>query len=151
MKHTGYEFLRSALLQSTAALKFGQHKEPQKNLFLFQDIFSDYILDALGTTQDIHYYCHPIIQKMLHRGDPWELTLIHTLGVYIQNGQNASSTAAKVFVHRNTLLNRLSAIEKIFDIHFDSLDEETLQILYFSCFIAEKLLKTTEPQNEQFL
>jgi hypothetical protein len=147
MKHTGYEFLRSAMLQSTAALKFGQHREPDPPLFLFQDIFSDYILDALSTTQDIHYYCHPIIQRMLHRRDPWELTLIHTLGVYIQNGQNASSAAAKVFVHRNTLLNRLSAIEKKFDIHFDSLDEETLQILYFSCFIAEKLSKKSEFQG----
>jgi hypothetical protein len=145
MEHTGYQFLYSAKLQSVAASEFGRKKYPDTVFFLFQHIYAEYMLDVLGSKQNALYYCHPTIQKMMDGGKPRDANLIHTLWVYLQSGQNVAATAVALRVHRNTLLGRLSSLEGIFNIRFNALDENTLQILYFSCFIAEKLTKPLTP------
>ena len=40
--------------------------------------------------------------------------------VYLSHGRNATETAKRMHVHRNTVLYHLSRIEERFDISFDS-------------------------------
>ena len=137
MMHTGYDLLHSALLQCTAASQFGKKKYPDENVFFYQDIYSLHIMEALATKESAIYYCHPQIQRIALRKDPWELELIHTLEVYLQHGRSISATASKLYLHRNSLLNRIHSIEKLISINLDTLDEKTTEMLYFSCFIIK--------------
>lgn len=146
MKYTGYEFLHSAMVQSTEAAKLGKNLHSNEIFFSFQTVYIDHIMNALGDKQDIRYYCHPKIQKILKRADPWELELIHTLCIYLLYGRKLSETASHLYIHRNTLLNRLTSIEKLLELSLDDLDEMAIQILYISCKISEVFNKHTNLQ-----
>lgn len=140
MEEPGYEFLENAMLQGKIAVQIGQKKKPDRSVFFFQEVYADYFLMALEENQDIRSFCHPVIQKILKYPDPWSLDLLQTLWVYLQNGQRISSTAEKLFIHRNTLVNRLQQIEKTFAINFDQITENDLDLLLISCFIAKSML-----------
>lgn len=139
MEHLGYEFLHNAMLQGNAALQFGKKRDINKNYFVFQEIYSDYLMCTLNKNQSFLRFCHPKIQSIIEKQDPWDLELLHTLWLYLQNGRSISATAAKLFIHRNTLSNRLNAIEKLLGFHFDTIDDKDLNILLISSFITENI------------
>ncbi len=66
-----------------------------------------------------------------------ESFLSETLYEYIQSGQNISQTAAKLFIHRNTMLYRLQQIKQI--INFDIKETDSLYIIQ-TAFYIKKLL-----------
>lgn len=144
MKHTGYDFLHCARMQSSNALRLGKKIYPQRNFFPFEDSYIYNIMGILGEAQDIRHFCHPTIHSILCHSNPWELELIRTLGEYLLHGKSISVTASKLFIHRNTLINRIEAIEKMLGFRVDSIDESTLQILHFSCWIAKYLAVHTK-------
>jgi sugar diacid utilization regulator len=140
MEEPGYEFLENAMLQGKMALQIGKKKKPDCNFFIFQEVYTDYVMMALAENQDIQSFCHPVIQKILRDPDPWSLELLQTLSVYLQNGRRVSATAEKLFIHRNTLVNRLQQIEKTFGIDFDKMTDNDLDLLLISCFIAKSMM-----------
>lgn len=140
MEEPGYEFLQNAMLQGKIALQIGKKKELNQNFFTFQEVHTDFVIMALEENQNIQTFCHPFIQKILRYPDPWSLELLQTLWVYLQNGRRISATAEKLFIHRNTLINRLQQIEKIFGIDFEKITDTELDLLLISCYIAKSIM-----------
>ena len=59
--------------------------------------------------------------------------LVQTLFIYYQCNFNASITAKKLFIHRNTFLNRIHKIESI--LHFDANNFNRLFSIYYGLCI----------------
>ena len=65
--------------------------------------------------------------------------LVQTLFIYCQCNLNASIAAKKLFIHRNTFLNRINKIEHIFHIPIDNFNH-LFSIYYGLCvYLLSKL------------
>ncbi|EGO9160743.1 PucR family transcriptional regulator [Enterococcus faecalis] len=69
----------------------------------------------------------------LQKSDQQQHTdFVHTLNVYFQSKRNLSQTAKKLFIHRNTLLQRLEKIEQLVLLDFDKeVDLLALEVALF--------------------
>lgn len=70
------------------------------------------ILDELATSPDLRPFLDivlPLVSYDQERGSG----LVRTLSVYFETGANASETADRLFLHRNSLLYRLERIQKL--------------------------------------
>jgi sugar diacid utilization regulator len=137
LKQPSYEFLAAAMHHAEMALQLGRKKTMDQQIYTFKEVYAEYIIQVLSKDQDTYSLCHPIVQKIVKNHDQWSLELIHTLWIYLQNGKRISQTADKLFIHRNTLVNRLQSIEKILEIDFETIDDEDLDMLLISCFIVK--------------
>lgn len=141
LKQPGYEFLSAAMYQTQMALQLGRKKALDQHFYTFKEVYAEYIIQVLSKEQDAYSLCHPIVQKIVKNQDQWSLELMHTLWIYLQNGRRISQTADKLFIHRNTLVNRLQSIEKILELDFETIDDEDLDMLLISCFIVKTKLQ----------
>ena len=64
-----------------------------------------------ATDQEIHNYVMSILGKIMDEENVSTVPLINTLDVYQQNNFNIAKTAEALYIHRNTLLQRLEKIE----------------------------------------
>ena len=70
------------------------------------------MLDSLAESANLHAFRElvlPLVDYDHHRGSD----LIKTLTVYFDTGTNASETADRLFLHRNSLLYRLERIGEL--------------------------------------
>lgn len=58
------------------------------------------------------------LQKYKNEGD-----LLHTLDVFLKNGQNILKTSNELFIHRNTLYKRLKKIEQLTNVDLNNQDD----------------------------
>ena len=72
----------------------------------------------------------------LQKSDQQQHTdFVHTMNVYFQSKRNLSQTAKKLFIHRNTLLQRLEKIEQLVLLDFDKeVDLLALEVALFVGF-----------------
>lgn len=141
LKQPSYELLADAMQQAETALQIGLKEAGDRQFFTFKEVYDEYIIQILGKDQDAYSLCHPIIRKMVKKQDQRSLELLNTLWVYLRNGKRVSLTAEQLFIHRNTLVNRLQSIEKLLEINFENADEKDLDLLYLSCFVVKTKLK----------
>ncbi|MGF1471693.1 MAG: PucR family transcriptional regulator [Rubrobacteraceae bacterium] len=70
------------------------------------------LLNTLSRSEDLARFArlvHPLADYDEDRGSD----LIKTLSVYFETGANASETADRLFLHRNSLLYRLERIQEL--------------------------------------
>lgn len=106
-------------------------------IFWVHDFFIDRVLNLCSDTahKDYHYgnlgyLCHPALITLLRydRGHNTDFTKV--LYQYLLCGQNIAECARKLFIHRNTLVNKLNKIEDIIGRSLD--DSYFLHLLFFS-------------------
>lgn len=84
--------------------------EKQQQIVFCRDYYFTLLLAQAEKSQDLTVLRDPNIQH-LHQYDQQNQTaLLSTLAQYIDCGGNQTKTAQKLFIHRNTLLNRLRKI-----------------------------------------
>ena len=75
---------------------------------------------------------HNILQPLLDFDQQNNTELIHTLKIYFSCNYNASQAAKILYLHRNTMLNRLEKIKEILQTDFNNSDENILIYLSLS-------------------
>ncbi len=132
-----YDFmnLKYAYIQCKTAM-ISYKDNPEQQIYLFETQYSDHIIKALETSTSLKSLCHPKILQLFNEDSGKGLEFVHTLQVYLANGRNKTATSDQLFVHRNTLIYRLSRVEEILGIDLEDADEQTLFILLMSCLIA---------------
>lgn len=84
---------------------------------------------------DIIYLAHPIIIHLLRYDQKHGTNLREVLYQYLVSDRNLKATAQILYMHRNTVSNKLNLIQKICPVNFD--DGELNQRLLFSCQLVE--------------
>jgi len=98
--------------QARAAIALRQ-REPDKRLVNFTDIAWEHFIARSKDNLETSNYIHPAI-KQLEAIDAQEKTAYTvTLRKYIENDRTVGKTAECLFLHRNTLMNRLEKIKQL--------------------------------------
>lgn len=136
--------IRALYFQAGAAMRFGLSlkKEESKRLFRYEEYAAYLIVDlcAEGYRRSLHsddlvYLCHPALGNVLRYDRENGTDLAKILRRYLDNNCNMSQTARELFIHRNTMLNRLDKLEELLGVHLKA-PSVRLQ-LQFSFYIAD--------------
>lgn len=95
------------------------------------------LLVELGDIKEIEQYCYENLGTILEYDKKHGTDLIGTLKCYFQNNRHLLKTSQELFIHRNTLLYRLSTIKDLLQRDLD--DAMTDLELFNSILIYEFL------------
>ncbi|MBQ3292042.1 MAG: helix-turn-helix domain-containing protein [Mogibacterium sp.] len=116
------QLLKNALAEAHDALKTGSVLEPQSRVFSF-DKYSTYILlDHLSESESLTRYYHQAIPFLLEYDKINNTELLRTLREYLKNNCSIKDTATALFLHRNSVIYRLSRINSLCGIDLDDPD-----------------------------
>lgn len=114
-------------IQAEIALQSGlQSSENDCNLY--GDLAVDQLLLAANQNTAMSAFIHPAIRKMVASGTAKSRKHFQTLLVYLENERQLLPSARQLFVHKNTLLYRVSKLEQEYSLRLDD-PKERLRIL----------------------
>ena len=131
--------------QTRSALHLAMKLAPDKRVIRWEKYQLYQIIELCHLQgQDFHqnnlaYLCSPRYISLLNHDRKNKDNLCEILKVYLENDCNASQTAKELYLHRNTLINKLDKIESILE---GQLSDCSLRFsLYLSVLVAEYTAK----------
>lgn len=100
--HTCYQ-------RSVYAANISSKLNPRKKLLSFDDVYLEYELLSLPKTEQ-EAFCRETLRQLCA---PDNAVWLNTLDAFLSNECNMTSTAEKLFIHRNTLLFRLHKVRAL--------------------------------------
>ena len=97
--------------QALAATEFGKRNHPDEWIYRFEKYALEYFTLYGISKMEPRHLCHPDLIFLAQYDKENNTDLLHTLEVYLTCGLNATETAAELFIHRNTLYQRVTRIE----------------------------------------
>lgn len=136
-----YHFLRFTELsiayeQCLLMQQYSSH--PASSIQQFPESFQQILYSILKERTSLKGFCHPAILALWKSSSEYQRTLVYDLKYYLLHGRNIAETSRYLNLYRNTFIYRLKKIEEYLQISLDSLDENMLLYLLFSCLICEK-------------
>ena len=128
--------------QTHEALRIGQKMHPAKRIYYYEDYSIYHIIEMaaessmqkLGSRNLVHLCNNELVGLLLY-DKKHNTNLVQILQAYLEHERNTTEAAKSLFIHRNTMLNKVHKIEEIID---SSLDEPMLrERLLFSCRVIE--------------
>ncbi len=136
--------LRPLYIQAAAATRFGRVfcEDKTQRIFYYRDysmyLWVDLAIEAAVRQHNfgnITYLCQPGIMKVVDYDQTYGTDLMPTLRTYLKCGSNASATAQKMGVHRNTVNYRIGMIEDQLGYRLD--DPDTVVKLSMSLLLMD--------------
>ncbi len=140
--------LRPLYLQALATIRLGRifRKNQKERVFKYDDYcmyhYVEMCIEASINTHhfgNIAYLCHPSVIVLARYDEKNGTNLRQTLFVYLTSNCNATQSAKKLFVHRNTINYKINLIEDI--IGEDLKDFSFQEQLMFSFYMFEYIEK----------
>lgn len=103
--------------QTKLILSIGQDMKTNTKVYLNDDYGLYSLIAVLLEKRSMPEICHDGVLRLYESDQKNGTDYIHTLFVCLCNDRNALQTSKALFIHRNTLLNRLEKIFKIVDIN----------------------------------
>lgn len=136
-------------VESVKALEMGQLFHSQECLF-FYDKFSVYhALDLCQKNYDVMNFCHSALFILATYDRTHGTSLLDTLHAFLFCHHSLTEAAAKLFIHRNTMNNRMEKIVELTGV--DLQDAEAAFHLMFSFHILEYYGATVALDYEQHM
>lgn len=107
------ELVRKSYQDAVSCLKIGRTVKGAGKLTYPYEVASYYLLENSHATEILDQACNPFISKLEAYDHAHGSDLLRTLDQYLECDKNMIDTANELYIHRNTLSNRL---EKIADI-----------------------------------
>ena len=130
--------------QTRATIRLGRAlaQNPKQRVFYYEDfaIYHEIELATLGWRNvygitNYVYLCHPALISLLRYDRKHNNDLCRVLYVYLTTDRNAAEAARVLYLHRNTMLYKISKIEEIIG---QSLDNAMLRTrLLYSYYVLE--------------
>ena len=115
--------LSSYAKQAKAALETGIELHPSKEIHIFADVATAYIMSHGTDGLPVRMLCAPGILELQKKSDSGGVDYIETLRVHMRNSCNVSVTARALHVHRSTLLYRLERINQVTQMDLNDPDD----------------------------
>ncbi|MDR1532919.1 MAG: helix-turn-helix domain-containing protein, partial [Clostridiales bacterium] len=127
--------------QACAALKNGNLVHFKRRYYTFQDYaLMEMVVNSLGELSAELYYSKGMRRLAEHDASASHVSYLETLRVYLDQNMSITKTASLLYIHRSTLLERLSRIKKELDTDLENPDERLrLQILLKAIQIHEAI------------
>ncbi|MGB9661517.1 MAG: PucR family transcriptional regulator [Moorellaceae bacterium] len=108
--------------QSLKAIEVGLRIRGSEVIFNYDDYIIYHVMDILARQEDIRFFCHPSLLKLMEYDQEKQTCLMETLRAYLAHGRNQALTAKILHVHRATLIYRLQKIESIMNVDLNDND-----------------------------
>ena len=109
-------------LEANIALENGQLFAPDEMLHVFQDhILEDMVVSSMGELP-LKMLCPSGFVSLIEHDAESSTSYIETLRCFLGNNMNVTKTASDLYVHRSTLLERLSRIRRELGVDLDDSD-----------------------------
>ena len=128
--------------QTHEGLRLGQKMHPEKRICYYED-YSIYHMIELAAesskqkmgSRNLAHLCNNELIALVLYDKKNHTNLVEVLQVYLTHERNTSEAAKALFIHRNTMINKVHKIEEVID---SSLDDPMLrERLLFSCRVIE--------------
>lgn len=126
-------FYRQA--RKTLELGTGTQDRGKPSLYVYRDYAVEHLAEQFRQTELPEIYCHPAVRTLLRYDEKTGSSLTATLHEYLLCERNISQTAQRMYLHRNTLMNRLNRIEKVAPMDLD--DPKERQYLLASLLVLQ--------------
>ena len=103
--------------------------------FSYYDHFSEIVLQLGYENISAHNIILPEVQQLLDYDKDNSSNYYESLNCYLSERCDMTKAAAKLFLHRNSLMYRIKKCEEIMDVRLD--DAKTFEKLYLCCTIRE--------------
>lgn len=111
--HTGISSALTAAHESENALTFARKSGNARFSYHYEELGILRILVNSNSREDLRNYCDHIFEDLI-KSDRSDMTeYLVTVKTYLENNNNLSETSRKLFIHRNTLINRINKIEEL--------------------------------------
>ncbi|MBQ8469608.1 MAG: helix-turn-helix domain-containing protein, partial [Clostridia bacterium] len=98
--------------QALIALENGSIFDGDETFYFFESYaLKELIINAPGD-QPLEMYYSDGLKRLFEHDETSSTSYIETLRTYLNNNMNVTATAAALYIHRSTLLERLSRIKK---------------------------------------
>lgn len=108
--------------QAKKAIHLSQRYENWQVCY-FSDMMPIEALHVINRNEDLLNFCTPEVLELLEYDKENNSDLVTTLWVYLENFGNTSKSASQLYIHKNTLLYRISKIKDILKNDLDSGEE----------------------------
>ena len=126
--------------ESNVLLRIGHIITPQNDIYLFNYYLPFYLVDFFKETSIFLKLYSSTIDKLRHYNGNVGLELIHTLSVLSSHNFSVQKAADELFLHRNSLYDRLTTISRILEM---DLKNQENQLLIYMLLILDSLLQHT--------
>lgn len=124
---TDFMLVPQAYRQAHIALEFGRNSKSMLWYYYFDDYMLDYIIDSASREIPIRLLCTDSLCELQKYDEENHTDLYNTLRVYLRLNRNVLQTSKELFIHRSTLMYRLTRINQITGIDLDD-PKECLKI-----------------------
>ncbi len=126
--------IRSSFQQAQTSYSLGTELDADSSIHFYDDFYELYLLNILKNKLSLNEYCHSGILDLIQYDEKHSSSYADTLYEYMNNTYNLSTTAKKLFIHKNTMLHRLNRIREISKISsFDEEDNFKIHLTYKIC------------------
>ncbi|MNM66668.1 Purine catabolism regulatory protein [compost metagenome] len=117
--YTLYDYYK----QASAALIYGTSNEQSKTIYRFKDYALKYFFQNGCSVIPARLICADCIIQLAERDKNSSVSYCESLIVYLDTGRNATETARRLNIKRNTFLARLDRIIKLLDLDLENPEE----------------------------
>lgn len=150
------EQYRVLYLTASASVKLGRDMklEPyMKRIYTYYQYHPYYVIHLCSqkymevyNTKNLVYLAHPYVVRLYYYDLKHNSNLLDVLFTYLSYAQNVSLTAQALYMHRNTVMNKLNRIEKI--LHHKPFTEKDHLSILLSCMVLK--YQSTQNDNTDF-
>ena len=136
---------RIAYAQAEAAIENGMVTNPETALFYFESYaLISMVINAIGNLPTEAYFSEQL-QNLIKHDKTGPISYLDTLRVFLRNSMSYSQTAQELYIHRSTVVDRISRIER--ELEVDLRDPDTrlqLEIILKAMEIEDMVQKSRE-------
>lgn len=111
--------------QSIAALENGRLFDPDWTFYFFEEYALDELIINSTGDEPLEMYYSDGLKKLFEHDASSSTSYIDTLRTYLNNNMNVTATAEQLYIHRSTLMERLTRIKREL---WDDLSDPDIQL-----------------------
>lgn len=124
-------------------LKFNHYPS---NILHYRNLGIVKLLFELNNTKELRAYCEENIGSIIEYDKKYSTDLLMTLKGYLMNGQNLVKTSSALYIHRNTLVYRLSIMKKLLG---HNMDDAVTMLELFNCILIYEFLQSISKKPDR--
>jgi sugar diacid utilization regulator len=136
--YEGLKMMKQSLKEAKLAVESGKCQGLKNTISKYKDTGIYRLLFNVENKEVLENYCSDVLGPILENSNGKEMLLTEILEMYLSENCNITSTAEKLFMHRNTLKYRIKKIEEVLNCDLRNF-EECLKVKV--AIYANKVLK----------
>ena len=107
--------------EARQALSLGRFRQPENGITCYEDLGVLKLLSHIRT-EELDDFAQETLEALIDYDSHNDTDLLRTLEIYFQENESLPLAAEKLFIHANTLRNRLKKIESILGVELNQAD-----------------------------